>query len=107
MNTILNVRSLRVLATSVGLFAVTATVAIAGGGVSVTWTSPMIVGNDVQIMCKGNPAETYILQGTTNLTNIQWTGIYTNTTGPAGMALVVDSNAVTLYPQRFYPVIPR
>ena len=102
----MNVRSLKVLATSLGIFAVTVIVAVAGGGVSVTWTSPVIVGNDVQIMCKGNSGEGYILQGTTNLTNIQWTGIYTNTTGPAGMALLVDSNAVTLYPQRFYQVIP-
>ena len=64
---------------------------------------PEIQGSNIQILAQGTPSMLCVLQGKTEITSTNWVDVDTNIlSNYSGTAVFSDSNAVTLYPQRFY-----
>jgi hypothetical protein len=107
MKTTMNAHTLKILAASLSLLAATANKAFAIPPPSPLLANPVIVGSDVQIALQGSPIRTYVLQGSTDLTSTNWTNITTNRADGTGALVFTDTNAVTLFTNRFYRALDR
>jgi hypothetical protein len=102
MKTTMNTHALKFLAASLSLLAATANNAFAQPPSSPLLANPVIVVSDVQIALQGDPFATYVLQGSTDLTSTNWTIISTHRANGTGALVFTDTNAVTLFTNRFY-----
>ena len=98
----MNAHAQKILAASLSLFAATANNAFAPPPPSPLLANPVILGSNVQIALQGTPITTYVLQGSTDLTSTNWTIISTHRADGTGALVFTDTNAVTLFTNRFY-----
>ena len=101
----MNTRSLMILAASLGLLAASNNQAFARILGPLETPIPVIVGSDVQFTLIYAPDFNYILQGSTDLTSTNWVNITTNSSNAAGLVVLTDTNALNVYPLRFYQIV--
>ena len=102
MKTTMNTRSLFILAASLGLLDASTNQAFAPQYGPFITPIPVFVGSNVQFTLIYVPNKNYVLQGSTDLTSTNWVNITTNLSDAAGLVVLADTNALNVYPQRFY-----
>jgi hypothetical protein len=101
----MKIRSLMIFAASLGLLAASANRAFAPLLGPLETPIPVFVGSDAQFTLIYLPGSNYVLQGSTGLTSTNWVNIITNSADASGKVVLTDTNAMNVYPQRFYRIV--